>query len=97
VKLPHVSIFLLFFVLFAVFFGEFFIAIDPYTLNANAILVPPSAEYWLGTDRLGRDIFSRIIEGGKVSIIIGVLSALITTVVGFMIGAFSFECSDTVE
>jgi peptide/nickel transport system permease protein len=89
VKLPHVSIFLLFFVLFAVFFGEFFIAIDPYTLNANAILVPPSAEYWLGTDRLGRDIFSRIIEGGKVSIIIGVLSALITTVVGFMIGALA--------
>jgi peptide/nickel transport system permease protein len=43
-------------------------------------------EHFFGTDRLGRDVFARIIEGGKVSILIGVGSALIASFVGLIVG-----------
>lgn len=57
-----------------------------YALNPNAILVSPNFEHFLGTDRLGRDLFARLMLGGQVSLMIGVLSALISSVVGLMVG-----------
>lgn len=57
-----------------------------YDLNPSAILLPPSFEHLLGTDRLGRDLFARLMIGGQVSLIIGILSALISSIVGLMIG-----------
>jgi peptide/nickel transport system permease protein len=59
---------------------------DPYALDKNAILLPPSFEHLFGTDRLGRDLFSRIITGGKNSLAIGVLCALISSLIGLIIG-----------
>jgi peptide/nickel transport system permease protein len=50
---------------------------------------PPSAEHWFGTDELGRDIFTRILYGGRVSLFIGLLSTVLTLVVGVGIGALS--------
>ncbi|MCL2839330.1 MAG: ABC transporter permease [Defluviitaleaceae bacterium] len=47
---------------------------------------PPSSEHWFGTDRLGRDLFTRVWTGGRVSIIIGVSAALIAAVVGILYG-----------
>lgn len=47
----------------------------------------PSAEHWFGTDNLGRDIFSRVLVGGKVSLLVAVLSMAISTVVGCFFGA----------
>ena len=49
----------------------------------------PSAEHWFGTDQLGRDIFTRIFVGGRVSIAIGLVGALISAVVGTIYGAIS--------
>jgi peptide/nickel transport system permease protein len=72
-------------VLFVAFGGALF-ENDPYSLDRDAILLPPSGEHWLGSDRLGRDLFSRVIEGGKNSLLIGVLSALIGSLLGLMIG-----------
>ncbi|MDO5016164.1 MAG: ABC transporter permease [Eubacteriales bacterium] len=48
-----------------------------------------SAEHWFGTDQLGRDIFTRIFVGGRVSIAIGLVGALISAVVGTIYGAIS--------
>lgn len=87
--MPKFSIFILLFVFVLSFFGSFFYGVDPYALNSTAILLPPSSEHILGTDRLGRDILARLIEGGKVSLIIGVGSAFIASLIGLILGSMA--------
>lgn len=50
-------------------------------------LLPPSAEHWMGTDELGRDIFSRVVYGARITLMIVALVAIIAAPVGLMIGA----------
>ncbi len=69
-----------------IFFGHWIIPYDPYALGRDSILLPPSFDHPFGTDRLGRDILARVVEGGKISLIIGVGSALIGTFIGLMVG-----------
>lgn len=69
------------------FLGSFFYTVSPTDLHVDAILSAPSSQFLLGTDRLGRDILARLIEGGKVSLIIGIASAFIATFIGLIIGA----------
>lgn len=69
-----------------VFMMPFIYTVSPYELNPNAILLPPSLEYPFGTDRLGRDILARILQGGQTSLIIGFLSAAISSLLGLFIG-----------
>ena len=59
---------------------------DPTAIDWNAILAPPSAQYWFGTDEIGRDIFSRVLWGARVSVHIVVLSIVIAMVIGSAIG-----------
>ncbi|TKI68305.1 ABC transporter permease [Sulfurimonas crateris] len=87
--MPKFSIFILLFVFVLSFFGSFFYGVDAYSLNSTAILLPPSGEHILGTDRLGRDILARLIEGGKVSLIIGVGSAFIASLIGLILGSMA--------
>jgi len=66
--------------------------IAPYPFDAidlGAIRQVPSLSHWMGTDDLGRDLFTRILFGGRVSILIGILSAIIGTGLGSLIGAIS--------
>jgi peptide/nickel transport system permease protein len=53
------------------------------------ITAKPSAEHWLGTDELGRDELSRLIYGARVSLLVGVGAALISTAVGIVVGSLS--------
>ena len=46
---------------------------DPIATNAGATLAKPSEEHWLGTDHLGRDIYSRIVHGARVSLILSLI------------------------
>lgn len=69
-----------------VFIMPLIYGVSPYALNPNEILVPPSWEHPFGTDRLGRDILARILQGGQTSLIIGFLSAAISSIVGLFIG-----------
>lgn len=59
---------------------------DPVTINAASRLVPPGAEFWFGTDELGRDLFSRIIHGARVSLGVGVASVALAAAAGIVIG-----------
>src|SRR5262245_14487814 len=49
----------------------------------------PSAEHWFGTDELGRDIFTRILYGGRVSLAVGIFSTLFSLMLGIIVGALS--------
>lgn len=59
---------------------------DPLKLNPRARLRPPSAENWFGTDHLGRDIFSRVVYGARVSLTVGFTVAALSTVIGLALG-----------
>ena len=84
---PKFSFLTLSLLFLSVFLGQFFYTQSPYDLHRDAILMAPSSLFPLGTDRLGRDILARLIEGGKVSLIIGIGSAFIASFVGLMLGA----------
>lgn len=62
---------------------------DPQKINLRAILQPPSWEHWFGTDRTGRDLFARVLYGGRISILVGLGSAVLSAALGVLIGVYS--------
>ena len=62
---------------------------SPVGQNLGARLLPPSAEHWMGTDELGRDIFSRVVWGSRITLLIVALVAVIAAPLGLVIGAVS--------
>lgn len=62
---------------------------DPLDQDLLARLVSPSAEHWLGTDAFGRDIWSRIVFGARISLMIGICSVGIAMVIGTALGVIS--------
>ncbi len=85
-KFPLFSIMILSMIVLFSFLGSYIYTISPFELDKTAILLPPSSEHLMGTDRLGRDLFARMIEGGRVSLLIGVGSAMIASFLGLIIG-----------
>lgn len=81
-----IALYILLFVLGCVFFLPFIYTTSAYELNPSAILLSPSFEHIMGTDRLGRDIFARILNGGQTSLIIGFTSAIIASLIGLIVG-----------
>jgi peptide/nickel transport system permease protein len=62
---------------------------SPLGQNLSNRLLPPSAEHWMGTDELGRDIFSRVVYGARITLVIVVLVAVISAPFGMILGAVS--------
>lgn len=62
---------------------------DPNQQNLIAALQPPSAEHPFGTDNLGRDIFSRLLHAGRISLLVGVLAVGLAVVIGVPLGLVS--------
>jgi oligopeptide transport system permease protein len=60
-----------------------------YDQNVNAILESPSFLHWFGTDALGRDLFKRTLLGGRTSVLIGLVSAGLTFILGFIYGSIA--------
>lgn len=60
--------------------------IDPTMTDLLRRFEPPSAEFWLGTDELGRDLFQRLLDGGRVSLLVGFSGALLSAAVGSAVG-----------
>jgi len=85
-KIPTLSITILLGIFLLAFIGPFFYHTSPFALDKTVILSSPGWEHLLGTDRLGRDLFARIMLGGQVSLIIGVGSAVIASLIGLLLG-----------
>ena len=73
----------------AAIFGPLLVRYDPMAPNFAAILQPPSADHWLGTDDLGRDILSRLLTGTRYSLLISVTAVTIAMIAGVCLGIMS--------
>jgi peptide/nickel transport system permease protein len=82
------SVIVLLFALAAVF-ARYLTPYDPEKTDLQHMLQPPSAEHWLGTDELGRDLLTRIFFGGRVSLSIGVMAMALAVAVGAVVGGLS--------
>ncbi|MDQ6998170.1 MAG: ABC transporter permease [Mariprofundus sp.] len=60
---------------------------DPNNIDVSVILMPPSWQHWCGTDTLGRDIFSRMLYGARVSLAVGFVAVGISLILGLILGA----------
>jgi peptide/nickel transport system permease protein len=65
------------------------LAYTPNDFDLLAFNAGPSAALWFGTDGVGRDVFARTLEGGRISLLVAVSSVVVSTAIGFLIGAVS--------
>jgi peptide/nickel transport system permease protein len=70
-------------------FAELVTVYDPTRNNFGNMLEAPSAEYWLGTDQFGRDLYTRIVFGARTALLVGFVSAFVGATVGLVLGVAS--------
>lgn len=61
----------------------------PNDIDLLAMNSGPTSTHWFGTDGVGRDVFSRVMEGGRISLLVAVASTLVSAIIGFLVGAIS--------
>ena len=70
---------------------------DPNATNSALVFAPPGPEYWLGGDQVGRDVYSRLVYGARISLYAGLLSAFIGASIGMLIGVTSVHFGGTTD
>ena len=70
---------------------------DPVQIDMKNRLAPPSTAHWLGTDALGRDVFSRVLHGGRASLLLAVLATSFSMALGLIIGVAAGYCGGVVD
>ncbi len=88
-KVAAVSAAVLVLMALAIIFADKLTVYDPNAINLMERLLPPSKAHWCGTDDLGRDIFTRILYGGRVSLLVGVIPTTISMAIGIVMGMVS--------
>lgn len=73
----------------AALFAPFISPYEPSDIDQGNLLMPPSSGHWLGTDSLGRDLFSRIIWGARISLSVGLIAVGIATLTGLILGSLA--------
>ncbi len=76
-------------IVLAVLLSPIFIWHDPSTINLNQRGTGPSLQHPFGTDRTGRDVFARVLYGGRISLFVGVVTMALAAIVGITVGAIS--------
>lgn len=76
-------------VLLLALFAPFIAPFDPDAIDVKGILLAPSPQHLMGTDGLGRDVFSRMLFGARISLLVGIVAVGIATVIGVILGAIS--------
>ena len=85
-KLAVIGIIIFSIILLSAIFAPLLTKYDPLAVDMNNVLRSPSSEHLFGTDKVGRDVFSRVLYGGRISILIGLGSALGCAVIGVLLG-----------
>jgi peptide/nickel transport system permease protein len=78
-----------FVMIFMAAFADFVTVHDPTRNNFGGMLEAPSAEYWLGTDQFGRDLYTRIVYGARTALLVGFVSAFVGATLGLILGVAS--------
>lgn len=81
----------------AAIFAPLLAPYDPVAQNLSNSLQPPSSEHWLGTDKLGRDVLSRVIYGARVSLAVGFVSVAIAGSIGMLLGLIAGYAGGWIE
>jgi len=76
-------------ILLLALFASFIAPFDPDAIDVKTILLSPSSQHLMGTDGLGRDVFSRMLFGARISLLVGIVAVGIATAIGVMLGAIS--------
>jgi ABC-type dipeptide/oligopeptide/nickel transport system permease subunit len=76
-------------ILGAAIFADVIAPYDPLQMHGTAVMQPPSERFIMGTDNLGRDMFSRIIHGSRISLAVGISSVVLSLVIGVFLGMVS--------
>ena len=88
-RLAVVGLVLFGIILFTAVFAPLITSADPMKINLRNMSQPPSLEHWFGTDKTGRDVLARVLYGGRVSILVGLGSGIISAIIGVLIGAYT--------
>jgi peptide/nickel transport system permease protein len=94
---PYISIGVLLIIILGCIFPRLITKLDPAYMNLSNINIAPNSTFYFGTDSLGRDIFSMIWYGGRVSLIIGILATMISTTIAVIYGSISGIASEIVD
>jgi peptide/nickel transport system permease protein len=77
-------------------FGPPVLGLSPSHIDMTRRLQPPSGEHWFGTDTLGRDLLARVLAGGRISLGIGISTALLSAFLALLIGLYAGGISEIV-
>ena len=87
-KLAVLGLILFTIIILATIFAPLLSPYDPLKVDLRSMRQPPSLDHWFGTDNTGRDVFSRVLYGGRVSIFVGLGSSLMAALIGLAIGCY---------
>lgn len=96
-KKPYISIVILTIIILGCLFSELIINHNPIYMDLKNINSPPNNIFYFGTDTMGRDIFSMIWYGGRISLFIGLFSAFISTLIAVIYGSISGVSSEIID
>jgi peptide/nickel transport system permease protein len=86
-RLTYIGIFVAVVLVIAAIFAPLIATHDPIAQNLAMRYAAPSAEHWFGTDAIGRDVFSRLVYGARISLEVGIIVTVVSTLVGMFIGS----------
>lgn len=98
-KMAMFGLALVVFLILLAIFADFLFDYDSVVIKQNTAirLQGPSAEHWFGTDEFGRDILARLVHGGRISLVVGVIAVAIALTIGGTLGAISGFFGGTVD
>ena len=82
---------------FAAVFADIITVYDPVEISFEDMLNPPSFEFWLGCDQMGRDILTRIIYGARTALFVGIVSSVVGACIGLVLGVGSAYFGGTTD
>lgn len=88
-KLAMISLIILIILIILAVFAPLFTKYERDAIDFTLKQKPPSLEHWLGTDHLGRDMYTRIIYGGRISLSVGIIAVVIQVIIGTIMGSLA--------